>query len=85
MSKAVEDFYEFTQSKLMTYAREQDLKCSGELVLYVRIKGRDVRKAREIRWWRVKEARESTVGKSPGLNVRQNEEIYPCFTLVGSG
>lgn len=44
MSKAVEDFYEFTQSKLMTYAREQDLKCSGELVLYVRIKGRDVRK-----------------------------------------
>ena len=53
------------------------------LVLYVRIKGRSVRKVNEIcRWW-VKEVRESAVGKSLGLYIGQNGETMHLFYIGG--
>lgn len=56
MSKCIENFYDFIWAKLMTYAGEQYLKCSGELS-FIHLELRRVRKL-TCRW---EKARHGTV------------------------
>lgn len=69
MSKLVENFNVYLNQTVDSYweAKFQWIKAVLQLILYISIKGGDIKR---VHWWLTKEAEESKVGKSLRLDKK---------------
>ena len=83
-SKAKERLKEFIWDKFEGQTQKQNSKVwenapgnsSLQIILYIRIKGREVREVHEIHWWHIKEVGESKAGKHLGFDKKQNGYFF---------